>query len=293
MTAEVSNILVEGLKAAGGSIVRVEGRRRYPLSGTVWDEGLVVTTNRAVEEGEDVRVTLGGGDAHPATLVGRDPGTDLALLRVAAALAVPTWVAGKGLEVGQLVLMAGRPGETLEASLGIVGALGGPWRTALGGRVARALRTDARPFPGFSGGPLLTPAGAVLGVNTAALTREGAATLPTETVRRVVEALKLHGRMRRGYLGVGGQPVRLPPELRERAGQGAGLLVTSVQEDTPAAESGLMVGDIVLRFGEAHVRHPGQLAALLDEETVGQTVAVTLARAGALTALSVAVAERP
>jgi S1-C subfamily serine protease len=181
----------------------------------------------------------------------------------------------------------------LEASLGIVGALGGGWRTALRGRVARTLRTNARPFPGFSGGPLLTPAGVVLGVNTAALTREGAATLPTESVRRVVETLRAHGRVRRGHLGVGGQPVGLPEALREHAGQGAGLLVTSVQPDTPAAAAGLMVGDILLRFGEARVRHPGQLAALLDEEVVGQTVGVTLARPGALTELSVTVAERP
>lgn len=292
MTAEVSNVLVKGLKVVRGSVVRVEGRRRYALSGTVWAEGLVVTTSRAVERDEDVRVTLEGSETHPATLVGRDPSTDLALLRVDAALTVPTWRGGEALEVGQLVLLAGRPGESLEASLGILGALGGGWRTALGGRVARTLRTDARPFPGFSGGPLLTPAGVVLGVNTAALTREGLATLPTETVRRVVETLRTHGRVRRGYLGVGGQPVGLPEALREHAGQGAGLLVTSVQPDAPAA-AGLMVGDILLRFGETRVRHPGQLAALLDEETVGQTVGVTLARAGTMTELSVTVAERP
>ncbi len=294
MTAqEVSDVLVGGLKAARVGVVRVDGRRRYALSGTVWAEGLVVTTNRAVERDEDIQVTVEGGEAHPATLVGRDPSTDLAVLQVDVPLGVPTWSAGEGLEVGQLVLMAGRPGEALQASLGIVGALGGPWRTALGGRVARTLRTDARTFPGFSGGPLLTPAGDVLGVNTAALSREGAATLPTETVRRVVDTLRAHGRMRRGYLGMGGQPVKLPLELRETVGQGAGLLVTSVEPGAPAADAGLIVGDIVLRFGEVRVRHPGQLAALLDEETVGRSVTLALARAGMPTKLSVTVAERP
>lgn len=294
MTAqEMSDVLVEGLKAARVGVVRVDGRRRYALSGTVWAEGLVVTTNRAVERDEDIQVTVEGGDTHPATLVGRDPSTDLAVLRVDAALGVPTWLAGEGLEVGQLVLLAGRPGEALQASLGIVGTLGGGWRTALGGRVARTLRTDARTFPGFSGGPLLTPAGDVLGVNTAALSREGAVTLPTATVRRVVETLRTYGRMRRGYLGMGGQPVKLPPELRETVGQGAGLLVTSVEPGAPAADAGLLIGDIVLRFGEARVRHPGQLVALLDEETVGQSVTLTLTRAGTPTELSITAAERP
>lgn len=289
-----SDSLVEVLEAASPGVVRVDGRRRYALSGTRWEGGLVVTTSRAVEEGEDLQVTLHGGETHPATLVGRDPGTDLAVLRLdGEGVSAPTWVAGDGLRVGQLALMVGRPEGALEASLGMVGALGGPWRSAMGGRIARAIRVGAPPFPGFSGGPLLTLAGEVVGVNTAALTREGAATVPTETVRRVVEALLTHGRMRRGYLGVAGQPVRLPEALREAAGQGAGLLLTSVEAGAPAAKAGLLIGDIVLTFAGERVRHPAQLAALLDEEAVGKSVPVTLARAGAPTELTVTVEERP
>jgi len=288
---ELSDGLVEVLEGASPGVVRVDARRRYALSGTVWSEDTVVTTSRAVEEGEDVRVTLADGETHTATLVGRDPATDLAVLRVDAALVAPTWIDGDGLKVGQLVLMVGRPRE-LQASLGILGAVGGPWRTAMGGRVARALWTDARAFPGFSGGPLLALSGAVLGVNTAALTRESHATVPTETVRRVVETLKTHGRMRRGYLGVTGQPVRLPDALSEGSGQRAGLLVTNVEAGTPAAGAGLVIGDILLRFAGEHVRHPAQLAALLGEETVGQAVAVTLARAGRMTELTLTVGER-
>ena len=181
----------------------------------------------------------------------------------------------------------------MRASLGIVGLVGEPWRTALGGRVAFELRTDARAFPGFSGGPLLSAAGEVLGVSTAALTREGSVTLPTETVRRVVEALRTHGRMRRGYLGLGGQPVELPKALQEPAGQRAGLLVTSAEPGAPAEAAGVTVGDIIVRFGSERVRHPRELAALLGEETVGQTAALTLVRAGALAELSVTVGERP
>jgi len=289
----MSNSLVEGLKAADPGIVRVDGRRRYALSGTLWDEELVVTTCRAVERDEAIQVTFSNGETHPATLLGRDPSTDLALLRSVAAFAAPTWVGDEELEVGHLALIAGRPDKDIQASLGIVGALGGGWRTAMGGRVSRRIQVDARAFPGFSGGPLLNTSGQVLGVNTASLAREAPSTLPTETVRRVVEALQTHGRMRRGYVGVTGQPVKLPESLRETAGQVAGLLVTSVETSSPASRAGVLIGDILLTFGGERVRHPAQLLAQLDGETVGKEMSVTLARAGTLTELNVSVGERP
>lgn len=294
MTAQdVSDSLVESSKVAGSSIVRVDGRRRYALSGTLWAEGLIVTTSRAVERDEDIKVTLSNGETHPATLLGRDPSTDLALLQIDTAFAAPTWLEVGRLEVGQLVLMAGRTDKDMRASLGIISALGGSWRTALGGRVARWIQTDAGTFPGFSGGPLLNVSGEVIGINTAALTRESPVTISTETVRRVVEMLQTHGRMRRGYVGVTGQPVKLPDALRETVGQGAGLLITSVEADTPAARAGLLIGDIVLTFGGEQIRHPAQLAAQLDEETVGQDVGVTLARGGVLSESTLTVEERP
>ena len=289
MTAQdVSKALVEGLKQAEASIVRVDGRRRYSLSGTVWSDNTIVTTSRAAERDDDIEVTV-AGKTYPATLIGRDPSTDLALLGVEATLGVPVWLESDRLEVGQFALMAGRPDEAIEASLGIIGALGGPWRTALGGRVARRIRPDARPFPGFFGGPLLTPAGEVLGINTAALTRGDVLTLPTETVRYVVETLQAHGRMRRGYLGVTGQPVKLQGALET----GVGLLLVGIEAGSPAAEAGLLVGDILLRVAGERVRHPAQLAARLGDEAIGQTLTLTFVRAGTLSELELTVAERP
>ena len=293
MTAQrVSNSLVESLRTASPSVVRVDGRRRYALSGTVWADGLIVTTGRAVERDDDIQVTLSGGETYQATLLGRDPSTDLALLQLDATLVAPTWVGEEGLEVGQLVLLAGRPDIGIQASLGIIGALGSAWRTAMGGRVSRRIQVDARAFPGFSGGPLLNTSGQILGVNTASLAREVPTTLPTDTVRRVAEALQMHGRMRRGYVGVSGQPVKLPEPLRETAGQVAGLLITSVETDSPASRAGVLIGDILLTFGGERVRHPTQLLEQLDGETVGKEVSVTLARAGMLTGLNVSVEER-
>lgn len=291
MTArELSNSMIEGLKTAAPAVARVAARRRYALSGTVWGDGFVVTTNRAVED-DEIQVMLEGGDVHPATLVGRDPSTDLALLKVDAALSAPVWT-DEVPELGTLVVMVGRPHESLRATLGIVSEVGGPWRTAFGGRVPYRLRTDASSFQGFSGGPLLTVAGEIVGVNTAALSRSPT-TLPTVAVRRVVETLRTHGRMRRGYLGLGGQSVRLSPELREASGQSVGLLVVSVEPGTPAADAGLLVGDTLLRFGDERIQHPASLVALLGEETVGQTLSVTLARGGVMGERSVQVAERP
>lgn len=289
---DLSDGLVESLKAASSSVVRVAGRRRYALSGTLWNENLIVTTSRAVERDEGVQITFADGDTHPATLLGRDPSTDLAVLKLDAALPAPVWFEG-GLEVGQLVLMAGRPTGGVRASLGIIGALGGAWRTALGGRVTQLIEPDARTFPGFSGGPLLSASGEILGVNTAALTRETPVTLPTATVRRVVETLQAHGRMRRGYVGLTGQPVRLPDASGDAAEQRVGLLITSVEADAPAARAGLLIGDILVSFAGAPVGNPMQLSAHLGEETIGQEVTAQLVRGGAPTELTITVSERP
>ena len=163
--AELSNGLAAAVETAGKSIVRVDARERMPATGIAWTaDGLIVTADHVVESDEDIVVGLPDGQEVAASLVGRDPTTDLAVLRASgASLTPPTWVEDSDLKVGQLVLALGRPGRTVQATLGVVSALGDPWRTAAGGAVDRYLQTDVVMYAGFSGGPLVTVDGHVAG----------------------------------------------------------------------------------------------------------------------------------
>ena len=288
-----ANTFVSAIEKIGPSVVRVSARRSYDLSGVVWAEDVVVTTSRAVEREEDIHVTLADGRTVAATLQGRDPGTDLAVLRATTeGLSVPEWADADALKVGQFALIVGRPGESVQATSGIVSALGGEWRTRAGGRIDHFLQTDANTFPGFSGGPLVNLEGSILGINSSALMRGGSVTLPASTVRRVVGALLEHGGMRRGYLGLGGQPVRLPENLSDTLGKRAGLLITSVAPESPAADAGLVLGDTLVLFDGESVHQPAHLLALLDETRIGRAVPVTLVRGGEVQELTVTVGER-
>jgi S1-C subfamily serine protease len=291
----LSDDLATTVETAGSGVVRVEARRRLPASGIVWSsDGVVVTAHHVVERDENINVGTAGGETVAATLVGRDPTTDLAVLHVEGAdLAPPTWAEPDGLSVGHLVLGLGRPGRTVQATLGIVSALGEGWRTPAGGRVEPYLQTDLVMYPGFSGGPLVDVAGGVLGLNTSALLRGISLSVPTPTVRQVVETLLAHGRVRRGYLGVGAQPVRLPADLAEGVGQETGLLLVSVEPGTPADEAGLTLGDTIVALDGQPVRHMDELLALLGGDRVGASVPVGIVRGGQTQELTVTIGERP
>jgi S1-C subfamily serine protease len=294
MTApELSQGFVGALETAGASIVRVAARRRYALSGVAWSDEIIVTTSRAVEREDGIKVGLAGGEEVRASLVGRDPSTDLAVLRLDGAQLTPAaWSDGndlKDLKVGQLVLRAGRPGKDIRATAGILSVIEGPWRTALGGRIDGLLQSDAATFPGFSGGALLSLSGEILGVNSAALSRGFAVTLPAATVRRVVEMLLAHGRVRRGYLGIGIQPVRLPEGLDQETG----LLVVSVEKGGAAEAAGLVLGDTLLSLEDKPLRHFGDLQAQLGEDGIGKSMAARVLRGGTVIELALTVGERP
>ena len=287
--------LAATVASVGQSVVQVEGRRRGPASGMVWaEDGLIVTAHHVLTADENIRVGTGNGKALEAELVGRDPTTDLALLRVAAKLkAAPAWTGTEDLRVGHLVLALGRPGRTVRAALGIVSALGESWRTPAGGNIERYLQADMSSYPGFSGGPLVTAEGSIVGVNTSGLLRDTAVTVPTATVKQVVEELLKRGRISRGYLGVGVQPARLPASLARQLGQETGLLIISVDSDSPGEKAGLLFGDTILALGKEQVRHWDDLIALLGKERIGQTVEIRVLRAGQLQEGKVTIGERP
>ncbi|MCH8339159.1 MAG: PDZ domain-containing protein, partial [Chloroflexi bacterium] len=195
------------------------------------------------------------------------------------------------LSVGHLVLALGRPGRTVQATLGITSALGTSWRTAAGGSIDRYLQTDVVMYPGFSGGPLVDAKGKVLGLNTSAL-RGVSLTIPSLTVDRVVESILSHGRVQRGYLGVGVQPVNLPEALAEELGQETGLILISVEPDTPAEAGGLTLGDTLLSVHGEPVRRLDDLLSMLSADLVGEEVVVRILRGGDVRELKVTVGER-
>ena len=290
----LSNGLAAAVETAGQSIVRVDARDRMPATGIVWsDDGLIVTAHHIVQRDEEITVGLPDGTNVAASLVGRDPTTDIALLRVESSdLLAADWVDASDLKVGNLVLALGRPGRTVQATLGIVSALGDAWRTGAGGNVDRYLQTDVVMYPGFSGGPLVDVTGRVAGLNSSALARGVSVALPAATVRRVVETLLAHGKVRRGYLGVSTQRVRLPANLVEELGQETGLLIGAVVPDSPAESSGLFLGDTIVAVAGEPVRHHDDLLAKLSGDRVGQAVPLRIVRGGQVIDVPVTVGER-
>ncbi|HRJ42627.1 MAG TPA: trypsin-like peptidase domain-containing protein [Caldilineaceae bacterium] len=292
--ATISQSAAAVVALAGQGVVRVDARRRHPASGIVWSaDGLILTAHHVVRRDDSISVGLADGRDLLATLVGRDPSTDLALLRVeATGLAAGEWRAEESLGVGELVLALGRPGQGVQASLGIISALGGAWRSLSGGKVSYYIRPDLVMYPGFSGGPLIDGAGKVIGLATSALTREGGIALSAATAQLVVETLLAHGRMRRGYLGIGVQPAKLPASVAEALERETGVLLNSIEADSPAASAGLLVGDILVGLDGEAVERPEDLTLLLQGSQVGQAVVAQIVRGGTLTELSVTVGER-
>ena len=291
---QVSDALATTVATVSPGIVRVEARRRLPASGLVWSrDGIIVTTHHVIEQEDNIHIGLHSGQTIAATLVGRDATTDLAVLRaVSAELEPPAWAEAETLGVGHLVLALGRPGQRVQATLGIISALGESWRAPAGGLIDRYVQTDVVMYPGFSGGPLVSMSGQVLGLNTSALLRERSLTIPLATLRRVTEMLLAHGRVRRGYLGVSTQPVRLPAALIERLGQETALLLITVEPNSPAEQGGLLLGDTLVTLDGAPLRYPDDLLACLSTERIGTTVLVRMVRGGEVQERSIVIGER-
>ena len=290
-----SESLVQAVAKAGESTVMVNGRHRMPASGIVYAPGLILTADHVVERDEDISVTLANGTSTNASIAGRDPGNDLVLLRLEKTSATPAKKANQEAQVGQVVIALGRPSlEGIEASFGIVSAVGGPARTGRGGLLERYLRTDAIPFPGFSGGPLIDTEGRVVGLNTSGLAHGAAISIPAYLAWSDAENLEKYGYIKRGYLGIRSQQVELSPDLRKTLGreQDAGLLLVSVEKGSPAEAAGLIVGDVLVAIeGQSIVDHD-ELMVHLAGETVGNPISIQILRGGQPLAVSVTVGER-
>jgi S1-C subfamily serine protease len=288
----LSDNLAETVQTAGAAVVRVDARRRLPATGIIWSaDGLILTARHVVRAQDNITVGLPDGKTVGASLVGHDSSTDLAMLKAdASGLTPATWQSD--LAVGHLVLALGRPGKTVQATLGVVSALGEAWRTPAGGHIDQYLQTDVLMYPGFSGGPLVGAGGQFLGLNSSALLRGVSMAVPASTLGRVADSLLAHGRIKRGYLGISTQPVRLPQAVRDELGQETGLLVVGVEPDSPADRSGLVLGDTMTQFDGQAIRSHDDLLAQLSGDRVNQKVPVGILRGGEIRTINVTVGER-
>ncbi len=279
--------MAQAAETGGQWVVAVHGRPHVASSGILWRDGVVVTTDHTLKRDEDLSVTLADGRTVPATLAGRDRGTDLAVLRVGDTGAVaPKTVPQASIKPGSFVLALGRPGANgITASLGVISAVSGAWRTWRGGQIESFIRPDVNIYVGFSGGALVDTNGSIIGLNTSGLTRGTGVTLPASTISRVTEDILNSGRVRRGFLGVGLHPVAA-------AGGVKGLVVLSVEAGGAADRAGLLVGDILLKLAGQAVEDTDAVQAHLGGENVGKALKLEILRGGAPLQLEVVPAER-
>ncbi len=291
----LSDAMVAAVEKAGAATLMVNARRRMPASGVAYAPDLILTADHVLERDEDIRVGLPDGSQVPATLAGRDPGSDLALLRLESALAAQAEPIPQPARIGQLVLALGRPSpQGIQASLGVVSAINGPLRTGRGSLLEQYLRTDAIPYPGFSGGPLVDAAGRVAGINTSGLARGASLAIPAGLAWSLAGILVQHGHIQRGFLGVRSQPVAIPAAQQQALGreQASGLLLVGVETDSPAEAGGLLIGDIIVAIAGNRVTDPDELAASLTGSVVGKPTPVEVVRGGKPATITVTIGER-
>jgi S1-C subfamily serine protease len=296
-----SDQLADVVERASRSVVTVAARPRQSATGILWKVGeqtVILTADHVVEREDDISIVLPDGREAKATLIGRDPSTDITALRLSGtelgASGTPAEVA-EAARVGSLVIAIGRPrGAGPRVSFGAVSTVDGPRRLWHGGEIEGVIYPDVTLYPGFSGGPLVNLSGQVVGMNSSRLTRQNSSSIPVATLRRVAETLVTHGRVRRGYLGIGTQQVPLQAALAQKANitRDTALMVVTVESGSPAEQGGLFIGDIILAVADQSVGDAEALRAQLGADKVGQQVSVRVLRGGEPQSVTVTIGER-
>ena len=301
--SDFSAEITKAVETAAKSIVAIDARPRVATSGLVWREkGIIVSTNHTIRRDENIIVAFDDGRTSAATLVGRDAGTDLAVLKIddeeiAASLQTAEITETTKISIGNIVLAVGRTSADAgaTASFGIVGNVGAAFRTWSGDEIERFISLDLAIRLGFSGGAAVDTDGKIFGVNTSAFGRGLALTIPTETVNRVVDAILKNGKISKPYLGIGTQAVALQQSVRENLelDQSSGLLMLTVEADGAAEKAGVLIGDILLSIGEKQTLEPLDVQSALWGREAGETVAAKILRGGEIVESEIVLGVRP
>jgi len=293
---ELSNSLAKLTETTAKSVVAIHTGTRGSSSGVVWSEGLILTAEHALRRDEEIHVTLPNGRVVSASLVGRDPSTDLAVLKCAEAGA-PSFKVGspESAKPGNLVLVVGQTRVSGPvAAFGVVSLAAAERRTWMGSSLAPYLRLDVGLQPTAVGGAVIDASGALLGIATPRFARFGVVAVAAKTMDRVSETLLKKGRIPRGYLGVALQPVRLPEQLREslKHPEKTAAMILEVEAGGPAHKAGIVIGDILVSLEGEPVARPENIQRFLQSENVGKTLKARLVRGGAVQEAAILVGDR-
>jgi S1-C subfamily serine protease len=295
MLAELSQAMAARAAAGTGVVAGLAVPRARPLSATLWRADIAITSEQVFPKVETAELLLPDGRTVPARVAGRDPGTNILALRYEGGPEVaPPPAAEPSLGAFALIFSVGvfSAGGTPNLRLTTVRALGPAWHSLQGGRIDRRIALDLTLSSGEEGGPVLDAAGGLLGMSTAG-PRGRALVIPAATIERALAPLLATGRVERGWLGVALHPVALPENIAAETGQERGLIVLRLSPGGPAAQAGLIIGDILIAVGDIPALHPAEIARRLGPDSIGQAMALKLARAGAVISLTMTVTARP
>jgi S1-C subfamily serine protease len=288
--AHISTAFADAVDRAAAAVIQVQGHRR-PGTGLVHSDDVIVTTAGALGGEDNLHVRRPDGSIVDAQLAGWDPATRLAILRVTGLGLAPIVRSSTAPRVGHLALAVARSwSNAVTATAGLVSVIGGPLPTGRQRAIEQVIRTSAPMHDGFSGGAFVDTAGALIGVATAARIRGLGVVIPASIAWKTADTLLEHGSIKRGYIGIAAQPV---PLKVEQDGRDTALLVMAVNDGSPAAMAGVIVGDVILSFEGRAVQSPEDLLDLLTGDVVGRAVTLRVLRGGKPTEVSVLVGERP
>jgi S1-C subfamily serine protease len=291
LLAQFSNALATRAELAKNAVVAIRLAYGRHMTGMVWRSGIIVASEQSLPRNDDFEVVAAGGSVLTASIAGRDPSTNIAILRLAEEIASPSIAAGEA-RTGAIALAIGAEGTGgVSARLGLVNLAGGEWHSSRGGLIDRRIVLDVSLARREEGGPVFDAAGACLGMSTFG-PRGQVIAIPTATIERIVPLLLKDGRIARGWLGVALQAVAVPDALRETADQSSGLMVMSVVEDGPAAQAGIIAGDIILSVDGISAHRFRKMARHFGSDSIGRKADLRLIRSGKVITVQTTIAER-